>query len=684
MRIDSLTLSNFQCFGPEPTTIDLADLTAFVGTNGSGKSAVLQALCRLFGTVNSERQLRRSDFHIPRGKTEDDIDEVTLFLEARIAFPELEGEADSADAVAECFKQMIVDSEGEAPFCRVRLEGRWSQSNLPGGDIEQSISWICSGETEPREEDKRQMRAFERSRIHVHYVPAARDPLKQLRHVSGTIMHRLLNAVVWSDNVKESHADASESVFEAFAKEGGVEVIQKEITENWQELHTADAYSNVSIRPMSSRFEDMLRQIEISFRPAPDGQEDKIDRLSDGLKSLFYLSMVGASFGIEESLLEDGADAGGIADAISQERLNPPSLTLFAVEEPENHLAPHYLGRILSVLRKMAASARGQVVLTSHSPSVMGRIEPEEVRYLRLDESSNTTMVRTIILPEATDGAHKYVRQAVRAYPELYFARFVILGEGDSEEIVLPRLAAALGLPIDRSFVSVVPLGGRHVNHFWRLLNDLQIPFCTLLDLDRERGGGGWGRIKYVCKQLLLIGKEREDILTVDDGAGGTRILSDHEFDEMHTWDVSEIKSLNGWAGELEKHAVFFSRPLDLDFTMLRGFKKAYEATATDGHGPQIPGETDAGYSDSRQRALAAVLKSADAKGVTYKKYRASRFFWYRYLFLGRGKPTTHIMALASLSNEEIAEKCPEMLKRLVEHVKGELGMDGGGDVAES
>ena len=41
------------------------------------------------------------------------------------------------------------------------------------------------------------------------------------------------------------------------------------------------------------------------------------------------------------------------------------------------------------------------------------------------------------------------------------------------------------------------PISGRHVNHFWRLLNDLEIPFITLLDLDRERDGGGWGRIKY-------------------------------------------------------------------------------------------------------------------------------------------------------------------------------------------
>jgi putative ATP-dependent endonuclease of the OLD family len=87
-------------------------------------------------------------------------------------------------------------------------------------------------------------------------------------------------------------------------------------------------------------------------------------------------------------------------------------------------------------------------------------------------------------MPENGEAASKFLRQAVRAYPELYFARFVVLGEGASEEVVLPKLAESIGLQIDRSFVAIVPLGGRHTNHLWRLLKDLCIPFATLLDLD--------------------------------------------------------------------------------------------------------------------------------------------------------------------------------------------------------
>jgi putative ATP-dependent endonuclease of OLD family len=59
---------------------------------------------------------------------------------------------------------------------------------------------------------------------------------------------------------------------------------------------------------------------------------------------------------------------------------------------------------------------------------------------------------------------------------------------------LLPWLAEAPDLLIDPAFVAIVPLGGRYVQHFWRLLSGFKIPYATLLDLDLGRQGGGFGR----------------------------------------------------------------------------------------------------------------------------------------------------------------------------------------------
>ena len=140
---------------------------------------------------------------------------------------------------------------------------------------------------------------------------------------------------------------------------------------------------------------------------------------------------------------------------------------------------------------------------------------------------------------------------AIIAYPELYFAKFVILAEGPSEEIVLPQIAAARQFQVDQSFVSLVPLGGRHVNHFWRLLNDLSIPHATLLDLDAGRETGGWARIKYVCQQLLQNGRDSSALLKFDH-EGVSHELSEADLETLHGHSPNSIDELLPWCRHLE------------------------------------------------------------------------------------------------------------------------------------
>jgi putative ATP-dependent endonuclease of the OLD family len=63
MKIESVTIKGFRCFGNEPTTVKLSQgITALVGANGSGKTALLEALLRVFGITSKQRTILRSDF----------------------------------------------------------------------------------------------------------------------------------------------------------------------------------------------------------------------------------------------------------------------------------------------------------------------------------------------------------------------------------------------------------------------------------------------------------------------------------------------------------------------------------------------------------------------------------------------------------------------------------------------
>ena len=135
----------------------------------------------------------------------------------------------------------------------------------------------------------------------------------------------------------------------------------------------------------------------------------------------------------------------------------------------------------------------------------MNRVE--QIRHFRqkTNDGRRYSVVNKILLPpKKSECDYKYINQAILAHPELYFSKIVVLGEGASEEIVIPQLASKMGVDLDPSFVAVVKLGGRHVNHMWRLLDNLAIPYITLLDLDLGRDGGGLSRLENIINRLEI------------------------------------------------------------------------------------------------------------------------------------------------------------------------------------
>ncbi|MBA3641658.1 MAG: AAA family ATPase, partial [Acidobacteria bacterium] len=409
------------------------------------------------------------------------------------------------------------------------------------------------------------------------------------------------------------------------------------------------------LRVISRQFEEVVRRLGVVFQRGPAGIERGLESLSEGQQSLFYFALAAAVFDLEREAVSTGVD-GFNADAIAV-----PALTVFAIEEPENHLSPFYLARIVNQVRSLVAEGAGQAVITSHSPAVLSRVEPPEVRYCRCDPTTHRTSVRAISLPEDDEDAAKFVRGAMLAYPELYFARFVVLVEGDSERVVLPRLAQSIDLLIDPAFVAIVPLGGRHVQHFWRLLSGIEIPYATLLDLDLGRDGGGFGRVKTAIEKLLEIGVDEKDLLGLSDG----KLLSRVRLAKMHTW--KEVEHLEGWVDSLEKHAVFFSSPLDVDLAMIAAFPDAYAKIVPQGGGPKM----------TIEKAAEAILGEG---GLSYydglRKPLRDLLPGYRYHFLTHSKPATHLRVLVGIDDATLKAKMPSTLRAVLKHVKKHLRRD--------
>ncbi|MDM5311612.1 ATP-dependent nuclease [Peribacillus frigoritolerans] len=677
MKLTKLIIENFRSFGPIPTTINIDDLTALIGANSSGKTTILNAIIKLLG---DSKDIKKSDFHLLHNQTAEELDENYFKIEAKFDFTPLEDNKEGY-AIPIYFENFVVSDPGGVPYIRILLEATWKQSYDPEGSIDYKIYYIACPESEDIENHLKPISSHDRSKIKVIYVPAVRNPSEQLKNATGTILWRILKQINWKKSDEKLIKSKIEALDAVIADQNGISKIKTIIAEQWKMYHYDHRYNNASIKFGSNELESILKKLEVEFTPTHTEKAFTVSDLGDGLKSLFYLSLVDSLLELENQAIEEI-----IKNVESENRvlnIDPPALTLVLVEEPENHVSPHLLGNVINNLKSLGSRENSQILLTSHSPSIIKRVDPSKVRHLRINKESSSTIVREILLPSKEDEAFKYVKEAVKAYPELYFSSLVILGEGDSEEILLPKFLSLLNGDLDASGVSVVPLGGRHVNHFWRLLHQLNIPFITLLDLDRERSGGGWGRIKYVLKQLIEMGVSKEKILKLQSGI----VLTLEQLDQMHTWslDETDIETLNNWCGFLEKYNVYFSNPLDIDFLMLESFLGNYIGIIKSNEGPRLKIDENLSVkiqdlskeqqesNEYQQRLIKDIrktLKEEGGNGDSYTEKQKELMIWYSYFFLGRGKPVTHIQAISNIDIEVLRESIPPVLKRLAGKAK--------------
>lgn len=623
----------------------------------------MEALNKLFSVDNSLRSLSINDFH----NADDGKDEKTrsLIIETWFSFPKpKEGKI----SIPPLIEHLTIDkSDGNILF-RVRLEGKLSFEANPMGDIDEDI-WVVSTSDEVVEESSKQkLSAAVRNAIQVSYVPANRDPLLQLKYSSKAVLGRLLKAIEWVGGSQEVLEEQAAKLNALTKSNPALNEIAAAINASWGNIYKGRYLSQASLNFPLANIDEILKLIQLQFNPDETGNTINVDRLSDGQKSLVYFSLIKAMFDIDKKTRE--LISSGAASNFNPEKMRLPIFSMISLEEPENHLSPHYLGRIIKLVKDYGRNELCQVIISSHSSSILSRIEPEQIRHFRLDQISKSTVVSALTLPEKEDELSKFIKEAVKSYPEIYFSKLVIFGEGDSEEIIIPKVLELYSTEIDSHSISVVPLGGRHVNHFWRLLKSLQIPFITLLDFDIDRNGGGFGRLRYAIEQLSIFcggkyGKTKEKIPAWDDERDPTTFKIPR----------TDGDSYNVVAA-LENHNIYFSSPLDIDYAMIEAFPDIFcEKDVVYGErGPKnIEQEEQEEQEEQKKELINAVLKKGNSGvryefSVDYLKY----FLWYRYRFLSnKSKPASHVRMFSKIEEkytpDEIREKLPPVLIRVAD-----------------
>ena len=83
--------------------------------------------------------------------------------------------------------------------------------------------------------------------IQMVYVPALRNPSKQLKNVTGTIIWRLMQYVRWSKESKEEIMDKINELNSTFSENKALKDIEENINSDWKNFNDIDFFSKVNL-----------------------------------------------------------------------------------------------------------------------------------------------------------------------------------------------------------------------------------------------------------------------------------------------------------------------------------------------------------------------------------------------------------------------------------------------------
>jgi putative ATP-dependent endonuclease of OLD family len=157
---------------------------------------------------------------------------------------------------------------------------------------------------------------------------------------------------------------------------------------------------------------------------------------------------------------------------------SPPAVRIIAIDEPETHLHPAAQRSVAKMLR---ASDR-QHVLVTHSPSIVGAMDPMDIVAFRADRQARQLAKGAPIADH--DATVRYWSDRLI---EPLTARRVALVEGVSDRILVERVAELIGIDLDKLGVVLFELGGASLFPMvYRVLGPpgFDLPLTGLVDED--------------------------------------------------------------------------------------------------------------------------------------------------------------------------------------------------------
>ncbi|QOY92285.1 AAA family ATPase [Paludibaculum fermentans] len=457
MHIAQVHIKNFRLF--DDLSLSLGPgLNLIVGENNSGKTSLVDAIRYTLETNSSEWvKIQESDFR--RGQSRFSIQlkfeaitvrQARVFVE-HITHEEVLEKRERCSALYVTLTAELTDHVARG-VRYIRTELR-SGRNGTGPTIEREVrAYLSATYLRPLRDAESELTASRGSRL--SQVLHSSKSLREATNVIG-----LLTALI----------NANKSIL-------GNQAIKKSLNQIQQQIRSI-SFANSTFRPAIEIVggTDINRLSEAERKQMCRAILEKLQLLIDEEDRQQGLGYSNLLFMATELLL------------LEQEQDDFPFLL---IEEPEAHLHPQLQMKFLKALRDdfgQLGMPSLQSILTTHSPNLASKAPLESVIIMARGQAFPLRPTDTALDSDDYVFLEKFLDVTKS---NLFFARAVLIVEGDAENILLPTIAELLGKPLEDYGVSIVNVGStayaRYAKIFQRKDSRRWIPIRVMCvrDLD--------------------------------------------------------------------------------------------------------------------------------------------------------------------------------------------------------
>lgn len=478
MYISDIRIENFRLFGAGADAFQLSlkpGLTALVGENDAGKTAVIDALRFVLGTRDQESmRLELTDFHhSPSGNRSNEI-------AIRLTFSGLTGADRSA------FAEYLTYLDGVSPEAVMILT--WVARRVESDGFVRRfmpIEWRTGDKA-----DGPLLDAGARFLLQATYLRPLRDAERAMSAGRGSRLAQILqhtkdirdqgqkfdpSATPPLDPSTLSVLGLGDYSSHLIENSRGIQGTRRKLNEDYlQPLSFSGAMLNARVRISgnrddSARLRQLLEKLEVNLGDADLGEGAHCRGL--GSNNILFMAC---------ELLLLGMEVDGYP--------------LLIIEEPEAHLHPQRQLRLMAFLQAQAEKERAdgqriQIVVTTHSPNLASEVKLDNLVLVRDGHGYAMAEGQT----KLTKSDYRFLQRFLDVTKSnLFFARGVVIVEGDAENILLPVIARLIGRDFEHYGVSVVNVGGVGLSRYGRIFmrdkpevgGEISIPVACITDLD--------------------------------------------------------------------------------------------------------------------------------------------------------------------------------------------------------